>query len=382
MMGDLSHHHLSDLIGRIYDCTLDPGLWEPTLDGIKGLLQCKGAQLFLNDARHHRTIMQKKSGLDSYWLDQQQRFIPNIHAGMAQLFDNGLSIDEPFLLTRHTSPGFFDTSPYFHEWNRPQGYVDGAELTLMRSPTRWSGLCLHRHESIGGFTERDTEIMRLLTPHVRRAVTISNVLDARALELARVTETLNALKFGIILANEDGRILHANRAAEDMMRGDGPLRDRAGHLQTEKLRASAEIKAAIGLAARDETGLGKEGIAVRLTDDADDYENPIVAHILPLATGEVRSRLDPEAVAAVFINSPLEEASCAQAMARAFKLTPAEMRVLIPMLSGKTVVEAAADLGVAMTTARTHLNNIFAKTGVSRQSELLKLAASIAPVTL
>ena len=108
-------------------------------------------------------------------------------------------------------------------------------------------------------------------------------------------------------------------------------------------------------------------------------EAPVVAHVLPLAGGEVRSRLQPAAVAAVFVNPKVDDAASAQAVAATYGLTPAEMRVLTRMLTGSTVAEAAADLGVAPTTARTHLDSIFAKTGVSRQSELIRLAAEITP---
>jgi DNA-binding CsgD family transcriptional regulator len=53
--------------------------------------------------------------------------------------------------------------------------------------------------------------------------------------------------------------------------------------------------------------------------------------------------------------------------------------VLTRILTGNTVAETAADLGVAATTARTHLDSVFAKTGVSRQSELIRLAVQITP---
>ena len=48
---------------------------------------------------------------------------------------------------------------------------------------------------------------------------------------------------------------------------------------------------------------------------------------------------------------------------------------------GRTIVEVggvpetAAVLGIAETTAKTHLHRVFAKTGVSRQADLVKLAA-------
>jgi hypothetical protein len=49
---------------------------------------------------------------------------------------------------------------------------------------------------------------------------------------------------------------------------------------------------------RTEAALGKTGLAIRL-DEGD--EPPLFAHVLPLAHGELRRRLQPEAVAAVFM---------------------------------------------------------------------------------
>jgi DNA-binding CsgD family transcriptional regulator len=45
----------------------------------------------------------------------------------------------------------------------------------------------------------------------------------------------------------------------------------------------------------------------------------------------------------------------------------------------RALVEAAAALGIAETTAKTHLSRIFAKTGVSRQAELVALVHRLTP---
>jgi DNA-binding CsgD family transcriptional regulator len=105
---------------------------------------------------------------------------------------------------------------------------------------------------------------------------------------------------------------------------------------------------------------------------------PVVAHVLPLARGEVGTRLDPTAVAAIFINPANDDANRLGAVASVFALTPAEQRVLHRVLSGKNINEAAQDLGVASSTVRTHLDSVFVTTGVARQSELIRLVADIA----
>jgi DNA-binding CsgD family transcriptional regulator len=45
------------------------------------------------------------------------------------------------------------------------------------------------------------------------------------------------------------------------------------------------------------------------------------------------------------------------------------------------LAETAAALGIAPTTAKSHLENIFAKTGVARQADLMRLASGLAPPT-
>lgn len=68
-----------------------------------------------------------------------------------------------------------------------------------------------------------------------------------------------------------------------------------------------------------------------------------------------------------------------RALARAaafFGFTTAETRLVSALYEGCSVPDAACRLGVAPTTARSHLQNIFAKTGVRRQGDLLTLLSS------
>ncbi|MCO5091650.1 LuxR C-terminal-related transcriptional regulator [Bosea sp. (in: a-proteobacteria)] len=56
-------------------------------------------------------------------------------------------------------------------------------------------------------------------------------------------------------------------------------------------------------------------------------------------------------------------------------LTPTEERMLALMAEGLDTITAARRLGIATTTARTHLQRLFAKTGTARQSELVRFVA-------
>ena len=102
-----------------------------------------------------------------------------------------------------------------------------------------------------------------------------------------------------------------------------------------------------------------------------------VAHVLPLTSGARRQAgVAYSAVAAVFVRkAALELPHPLETIAATFKLTPAEMRVLMMIVQLGGVSEVAPVLGVSEATVKTHLQHIFAKTETSRQADLVKLVA-------
>jgi alkylhydroperoxidase family enzyme len=141
----------------------------------------------------------------------------------------------------------------------------------------------------------------------------------RAFERSRMAEAPDGLRCGVVLTNARGAILHANDAAEAMLSNGDAVQGSGGVLRAKSRSAAAELREAIALAAQDEAGC-KTGLAIRLTE-AD--EPAVLAHVLPLTGGDLRTRLQPEAVAAVFIGTPPEEQDVAAATASAYGLTPA-----------------------------------------------------------
>jgi DNA-binding CsgD family transcriptional regulator len=171
---------------------------------------------------------------------------------------------------------------------------------------------------------------------------------------------------------------NANRLAEHMLNKGGPIQSPQGVLQATTPSAASELRSALSLAARNEARIGKAGLAIRLTEPD---VPPIFAHVLPLTGSDFRTRLQPAAVAAVFIGAPPDAQDGANAVAAAFGLTPAETRLLASLFAGRTLNETAATLGITRPTAKTHLEHIFSKTGVTRQAELIRLWTGLISLT-
>jgi DNA-binding CsgD family transcriptional regulator len=73
-----------------------------------------------------------------------------------------------------------------------------------------------------------------------------------------------------------------------------------------------------------------------------------------------------------------ETRSPPEIIARAYDLTATELRVLLAIVDVGGVPESAEALGIAESTVKTHLGNLFVKTGARRQADLVKIVAGFA----
>lgn len=85
-----------------------------------------------------------------------------------------------------------------------------------------------------------------------------------------------------------------------------------------------------------------------------------------------------EPLSALVLLSDRVGSQSGDSVARRLGLTAAEGRVAAKLAQGLQISEVAEELGVSVLTARTHLKNIFAKTGAKRQGELVRLMTDLA----
>jgi DNA-binding CsgD family transcriptional regulator/PAS domain-containing protein len=369
---------LSTVIGGIYDCVLEPDRWETALIDISRLIDMQNSSISLTDTASNQFLIYRTVGIAPHYLEVQKKHVPEAHAELVRYLSTGPSLDVPHVMSREVPAERWPASPYYQECLKPQGIVDIAQYFLMVTRTRIAGYGFARNERQGAVTEREIEIGCLLLPHIRRAVMISDVLDVRTIEKTRMEETLEALHCGVILTNGRGQILHANASGEELLRDGNIIKSTAGTLRAVADRPAMELREAISTAASDEAAIGKTGLAVPLNEYG---RLPLFAHVLPLGGSELRTRLQPEAVAAIFIAGDPDEQNAAKLIATTFGLTPAETRLLAGLLGGQTLTDTAISLGITLQTAKTHLKNIFSKTGATRQGDLLQLGARVASPT-
>jgi DNA-binding CsgD family transcriptional regulator/PAS domain-containing protein len=280
-------------------------------------------------------------------------------------------LDEPQVASQWKHSRQASTNRFIEEWLEPQSIIDLVGCALMRKPGALGSIVFARHEQAGPVTNVEVAALRLLGPHFRRAVEISNLLDMKTMEAATFTSALDALAAGVVLVDRLALIVHANAAARAMLADADPIRTAHGRLQLPTSQASDALVDAVARSDGNLGQLGQRGISIpaRMKDG-----RPCVAHVLPIGGGEARWGLEQRAIAAVFI----AHAECApqmpaSALALMYDVTPAEARVFELIVEGRTPKEIAEKLGVSISTVRTHLAHLFHKTGTSRQAELVAL---------
>ena len=263
---------------------------------------------------------------------------------------------------------------FYQEWTEPQGWADSANVVLEKSLTSCAYLSVIRNKASGMVDDEMRRRMRLVIPHVRRAVLIGKMIDLKTAEAATFADTLDGLSAGMFLVDRSGRIVHANAAGHVILATGDFLRAAAGRLVARDPQTDRTLCDIFTAAGNGDAAIGIKGIALPLTAREGERH---VAHVLPLTSGaRRRAGTVYAAAAALFVHkAALETPSPPEAIAKAYKLTPTELRILLAVVEVGGVPEVAEALGIAEGTVKTHLHHLFEKTNTSRQAELVKLVA-------
>jgi hypothetical protein len=232
--------------------------------------------------------------------------------------------------------------------------------------------------ALGLTDEKKLERVRLLVPHVQRAVLIGKAIDLQKATAEMLADTVDTLVAAVYLIDAQARIVHANRSGLDLLAKDDILRSPSGSLGAHDPIVDRTLKKLVTAAsARDDVAVGAKGDLLALVGrNGERY----VAHVLPLTSGERRhAGTSHSAVAAVFVQqAALNLSTFPELIAKQYRLTPAELGVIFGIIEVGGVPEVANVLGLSQATIKTHLRSIFAKTGTRRQADLVKFVAQFA----
>ena len=257
---------------------------------------------------------------------------------IAQFF---FEIEQPISIADIMPHSEFRKSRFYEEWVRPQHWIDAIAATLEKSATTYAAFSVIRHEKDEIVNDETRRRMKLIVPHMRRAVAIGKVIDLHRVEAAALADALDGLAAAMFLVDPVGRIVHANAAAHAMLDIGSVIRGSGGKLAAADPQADRTLHDIFHERGKWRCSRRREGYrhAALCSRDGERY----VAHVLPLTAGARRKAgVAYSAVAAVFVRkAALELPHPLEAIASTFKLTPAEMRVLMMIVQFGSLQEVA-----------------------------------------
>lgn len=354
---------------RLYDAAVAPQLWPDILQDLARSVDAVGCCFAIDNVKETLIAPPMSPELRDPLTDfveggwyahdlRGRRGWPLLKTGRCVLIEHDVSTEEER-----------QKESYYNEWLRPWdlpwwsavGFACGESLLA---------LALLRNARQGAFTRTEAARLSAWRPHLKRAVSLAQLLSQRQAD--SVLATLQHLERAAFIVDMRGRVSQLNDAAEALLGGELELH--CGRLRAvrrnDDLRLQGLVAAVLappfpsGAVAEEPILIGSAeagGLLVEALPTSGLLQDVFVGTRALL----VATCLGPR-------KAPPEER-----LRRLFKLTASEAAVATRMAVGRNVQETAESLSIATGTVRNHLKAIFAKTGTHRQSELVALVQRI-----
>lgn len=257
----------------------------------------------------------------------------------------------------------FQRDVFYNEWCVPQNYRRAFGVRLATS-TGWNGaLMLNTAGPID--TDQVTRFEAIL-PTLNRALEI-NKLVGQFRGLARSSlDVLELSGQGAILLDSRGTLLDCNDSAARLFE-DGRLRQRHGRISCDDPATDRHLARLIALClqAPDHTSGGRMQIVTP--------QGVLGVHCAPYPGGLLYPAGRRPAVIIIVSDPQGRLHRRLSGLQRRYGLTAAEVALALALVETGSRKAAAEERGVSDATARAQLTSIFDKTGVRKQTDLVRL---------
>ena len=357
-----SDSEIQELVKLTYEAAVDPSRWNDFLRLFSEAIHAPSTVFLIHDNRYPKANASAALGIDPAWIKSYQDYFVTINPWLADRpFRRGIvAAGEQILNDRELV-----RTEFYNDFLRPQDWFYSCGVLIAQDQLTTSEISVIRSRRAGSFNSNEVALFEYLAPHLQCAVRIHNRIAGLESGLNAAAAALDRFPTGIVAVDADAKVILTNLAADAILKREDGLISRSG-LRAANRQQTAKLRNAIAAACmrRDSESV----VQVYRPSGLKPFE--VLVCPLPSDSSLRKGR----AAAVLFITDPEAEAALdSRKLRELFGLTPAEIRLSIGLVKGKSVAEYAREAGISSNTARTHIKRIYAKTGVRRQSELVRL---------
>ena len=371
---------LIETISSMYETVADPTQWEKALDHLSRLVHSKDCISGVFDVscpavhRHSASSGVSRSGLDKLLTlaaaERFERFEQLYHLPPQTL----MHFPDHDTAKNPKQDGFIQELKNRYDIHRlisanANPYASWFDyVTLFYGPDHAT---MNRVEN---------ETISFLLPHMAKANATRRPLEILKQKYQAVFQALDWLTFGVILVSPDQSIIATNQAADAILETKDGLRRTQDHRVVATrpeadMAFHASIHDAIAAAQKQAPSLCQAISLPRQSGAA-----PYILEIAPFIdtpSGELNMAVK---AALIFCIDPETHAKISpKGLAEAYRLTPTETEICGHVLEGLSNEDIAEARNVGLSTIKTHVKALLAKTHTQNRLGLLRLAVSVTP---
>jgi DNA-binding CsgD family transcriptional regulator len=361
----LSLDQFSRMLDTVYEAALDPAGWTNCLDLIRREL-----------AGNYASLIVRPGSADDIGMivsnSQENRSIALGNPYIMMSPFTGMPADRLVTIPDVLTDADWRASSYYKDWCQPLGVFHVMAADIEVSSGAVYGFRITRPETAPPFSPQDLDLGRRLLPHIKRALNLhlSTHQDRKVISL--YSHAMAQLMVGVIVLDQDRNVIECNPAATAILEMNDGLRIAGNQLDASYPNENRNLQRLI----RDAL-IHPKAAKMSLTD-ALAISRPSGQHSWGVVVQSIASDQWTEGKqrpsVAVFVRDAEGQAHPPIRLTQQlFQLTPAETALAIELANGLSLDEASDLLGIKRNTARAHLRSIFSKTGVRRQTELVRI---------
>jgi DNA-binding CsgD family transcriptional regulator/PAS domain-containing protein len=362
-------------VEAIYAAAATPRLWPDALQAIADCFGDVGAlMIYQRDDGSFGTIVAPALATAQADYERQEWWRHDIR--FSRSIERGVLSGKDSVTDRHLATAEeIETHPFYARFLAAHGLKWFAGTSISPDPRVGVALAVQRVQTKPPFNEEELDLLTRIARHLENALRLGiRLIDAELASVA-LSDALDRLGTGVFMLDAAQRILFANAAGKRLI-GDALLtaneRLRARFpSQTDALRGAISKAIEVGAGAEDPKPVLVHGL---------DPESFLALYMLPvrLPSEHPADRMLAGArVLVVALASRPDDPTDPAIVRDLLGLTLGEARLASLVSAGLPPRESAQKLGISEETARTVLKRVFAKVGVSRQSELATLLGKL-----
>lgn len=370
----LSQEKVLSLVGRIYDAAADVRLWPAFLEDFADAVDGTTTGLIFYDWSASDAKLDVSVRYDPAYARQYVQHYYSVNP-WTQAWKKRWNCAGPETIEagdENVELALLEKTEFYNDYLLPQSDAHQMGCMLTKTDQTFAAFTCMRRRKTGAFGPDELDLLRLLFPHLQRAVTFRRKVAELEGRYHASLDALDRLPTGVILLDGSGRTVATNREADRVLRQNDGLLASSHGIRASRPDDTQELRGMIAGAARTAKGEGT-GAGGLLALTRPSGKRPLTVLVAPVGRNFFATDVKTPSVI-LFVTDPEHKVeSLAGALARLYNLTTAESRVAELLMQGETAVRAAERLGVSHNTARTHLQRIYRKTGTMHQGELVRL---------